>query len=461
MTQSKISRREFIRLAALASAAAALAGCAPPATQTSAPPAATAVATAVPPTMAPVPTVAPTSPPPAAKEVTLNIMDNWGAEANAKGPPLLSTFKDFQAANPNIKIKEEVFGDKEIPTKVVTMYVAGEEPDIVFQNLHQAALEWLDDGVTVDMTPLSKQWGLYDTIKPDAITEWTDSKGRLRAIPLEGYTWPIWFNTKILDKAGVKIPTTLDELIDSAKKIRAAGFQPFTTGGMEWTGQFVFFLTVASMLTDQEVPDLYGKGGFAKNAHAVEGVKNFVKLRDSGVFSDSVEGLTVAASNESFYSEKAAMMHGGSWFFAECPNAIKDHVSLGGFPLAAGSPHKKPVIYASFEGKGMWITRNGAKKMDAAEKFVKYFYQPSIMKRFVEQAAMTSPLKSTPVDESKLDALFVKSNQFLSDVEVTLIHKVYIPPKVNENLLRVANETFVPGTTVETILANLDEVYKS
>ena len=98
------------------------------------------------------------------------------------------------------------------------MYLAGDEPDIVFQNLHQAALDWMDDGVTIEMTDLAKQWGLYDQIKPAAIVEWTDGKGRLRAIPLEGYTWPMWYNTKILDEVGVEIPKTADELIAAAKK---------------------------------------------------------------------------------------------------------------------------------------------------------------------------------------------------------------------------------------------------
>ena len=436
MATSKLSRREFMRLAMIASGGAALAACAPKVASTT----------------SPVEEVA-------AEDVVLSIMDNWGAEGDGKAPPLHAAFQNFMASNPGIEIKEEVFGDKEIPTKVTTMFLAGDEPDLVFQNLHHSALEWLDDGVTIEMTDLVKGWGLYDLLKPSAVTEWTDGKGRLQAVPLEGYTWPVWYNTKILDEVGVKIPNTTDELIDAATKIRAAGYQPFTTGGMDWDGQFVFFLTVASMLSDSEVVELYSKGGFSKNANAVAGVEAFVKMRDSGVFIDNVEGNTIAASNEAFYTEKAAMMHGGSWFFSQCPNDIKDHVALGGLPLPAGSPHSKPVIYASFEAKGLWVTRNGAKKMDSVEKFIKFFYQPEVMATFVEQAAMTSPLIDTPVDESKLDNLFVKSNQMLSDVEVSLIHKVYIPQAVNANLLRVANETYIPGTSAETILAHLDEVY--
>jgi hypothetical protein len=42
-----------------------------------------------------------------------------------------------------------------------------------------------------------------------------------------------------------------------------------------------------------------------------------------------------------------------------------------------------------------------------------------------------------------------------------LIHKVYIPPAADDNLRRVANETFVPGTSAETILTHMDEVYEA
>jgi multiple sugar transport system substrate-binding protein len=401
------------------------------------------------------------APEPQEEEVVLRIMDNWGADpTHSKYTPLHSAFEDFMALYPNIKIEEEVFGDHEIPTKVVTMYLAGEEPDLVLQNLHQAALDWLDDGVTIEATDLAKEWGLYDSLKPEAVAEWTDGQGRLRALPVEGYTWPLWYNTKILDEAGVEIPKTTDELIAVAQAVREAGYQPYATGGSEWTGQFDFFLTLATYLTDEEIVELYSKGGWTDNPNAVKGVELFVKLRDAGVFVDDAEGLTNAARNEMFYSEEAAIMHGGAWYYADAPNEIKDHVVLGGFPLPPESPREKPPIYASFEAKGLWITRNGAEKMDAVEKFVKFFFQPEIMARFVEQAAMTSPLKETPVDESQLDALFVQSIQFGDDVEVALIHKVYVPPEASDNLRRVANEAYLPGTSAETILTRLDEVYE-
>jgi multiple sugar transport system substrate-binding protein len=458
-------KKEFARgrvlitlvLAGLLLAGTILAACVPAAPPTAEP--------AAPTEAAPEPTKeaeAP-APEPSEEEVVLHIMDNWGADpTHSKYTPLHSAFDDFMALYPNIKIEEEVFEDHDIPTKVVTMYMAGDEPDLVLQNLHQAALDWLDDGVTIDVTDLAQEWGLYDTMKTSAVAEWTDSQGRLRAFPVEGYTWPVWYNMGILNEAGIEeVPKTTDELIAAANAVREAGYQPYATGGSEWTGQFDFFLTLTTYLTDEEIVELYSKGGWSDNPNAVKGVELFAELRDAGVFVDDAEGMTNAARNEMFYSEEAAMMHGGAWFYADAPDEIKDHIVLGGFPLPPGSSREKPPIYASFEGKGLWITRNGAEKMDAVEKFVKFFFQPEIMARFVEQAAMTSPLKETPVDESKLDPLFVQSVQFGDDVEVALIHKVYVPPEASDNLRRVANEAWVPGTSAETILEHLDEVYEN
>ncbi len=336
--------------------------------------------------------------------VVLKVMDNWGNQTDAKGPPLASIIQDFMTANPDITIEEEVFTDSEIPTKVETAFLAGEEPDIVLQNYGLGTLTWVDDGVVIPVTDLLDQWGLKDKFKDEALRQFTDSQGRVGSFPLEGFTWALWYNTKILNEAGVNdIPMTVDELLDAATKVRAAGYQPLVVGGADWTGQALFDLIKQTVMTDHEAGAAYQQGGFSTNDQFVRAVELFVQLRDAGVFADSSEGLEFATMNEMFFSGKAAMMHGGSWSFAECPEALRPDVVVSGFPLPAGSPHVKPIIAAGYVGKGIWITRNGATKMDAVEKFVKFFYQPEMIARFVEQAGMTSPLKESVVDESKLN----------------------------------------------------------
>ncbi len=246
----------------------------------------------------------------------------------------------------------------------------------------------------------------------------------------------------------------------AAKKIREAGYEPFATGGLDWTGQWDVNLILGTFLTNEELKQLWSQGGFGDNPNAVAGIELFVQMRDEGVFVDDVEGLEFSTRNEKFYSGKAAMMHGGAWIFAECPDEIKQHVVLGGFPLPPGSPRQKPTINAGYFGKAIWITRNGAEKMDAVEKFVKFFYQPEMIARFVEGAGMTSPLKETPVDESKLDPLFIQSMEFADDVEVAELPDLWVPPQVFDDVARTLSEAYVPGTSVETIITNLDAIYE-
>jgi multiple sugar transport system substrate-binding protein len=238
--------------------------------------------------------------------------------------------------------------------------------------------------------------------------------------------------------------------------VRAAGYQPLVVGGADWTGQALFDLIKSSVMTDQEAGEAYVKGGFSENEKFKQSVELFVQLRDAGVFADSSEGLEFATMNEMFFSGKAAMMHGGSWSFAELPEAVQPDVVVSGFPLPPGSPHSKPIYASGYVGKGIWITRNGAKKMDAVEKFVKFFYQPEMIARFVEQAGMTSPLKETPVDASKLNPLFAQTVSWGDSTEAVEVMDLYIPSKAWEDLWKVTKKAYLPDTTAEQILADFD-----
>jgi multiple sugar transport system substrate-binding protein len=445
----------YITLALLTLVALAVNACAP---ATPAPTTAPTEAPAAAPTDTPAPaaTEAPT-PPPAEEKVVLKVMDNWGNQTDAKGPPLTSIFEDFMKAYPNITIEEEVFSDTEIPTKVETGFLAGEEPDIVFQNYGLGTIEWVDDGVVVPVTDLIEEWGLKDQFKEAALRQFTDSQGRVGSFPLEGFTWPMWYNTQILKEAGVEgIPTTIDELIEASDKVRAAGYQPLVVGGSDWTGQALFDLIKSSVMTDQEAGEAYVNGNFSENEKFVKTIELFVSLRDAGVFADSSEGLEFATMNEMFFSGKAAMMHGGSWSFAELPEEMQPNVVVSGFPLPPDSPHQKPIYASGYVGKGIWITRNGAQKMDAVEEFVKFFYQPEMIARFVEQAGMTSPLKETPVDESKLNPLFAQSVRWGDSLESVEVMDLYIPSKAWEDLWKVTKKAYLPGVTAEEIVADFD-----
>jgi multiple sugar transport system substrate-binding protein len=423
-------------------------------------PATAPVATSAPvePTSAPVqPTEAPVQPTAAPVEpVTLTIWHNWGPD-DAKGAPLQSIFKDFMAANPDITIKDEVYVDADIPLKVETATTANQEPDLVFVQRVGSPITWTDSGVALPVNDYLKEWGFDGLFKESALTEYTQADGKIQAFPLEGYTWPMWYNTSVFEKAGVPIPTTTDELLAAAKAIRAAGDQPVIASGADGMGQYLFTLTMQSEMTDEEAKQCMGKGDWTV-PNCIKGVELFVALRDAGVFVDGVEGIDYASANTKFFEGDVAAAHSGAWVYGDPAVApLIPDIKLGGFPLPAGSPHTAPIYYSAFGAKGVWITPNGASKIDAVEKFIKFLYQPEMIARFVEQAGMTPPLKDVPVDESKLNPLFVQSLSLAAEVAMT--PDDYLPPEVATDFGRISQEAFTPGTTAEKILADLTAAY--
>ena len=425
--------------------AVALGACAP-ATATVAPQPTTAPATAVPDTAVP------------SEPVTLHIMHNYGAnDSHAK--ILQTVFDEFQKAYPNIKIETEVFADTDIPVKVETAFTAGQEPDLVFNNYQPSKKTWLDQGVAVDVTPYITQWGFDGKIDPIALESAKDAKGRIVGFPFEGFTWPVWYNTKILEAAGVEVPKTVDDLIAAAPKIRAAGYEPFVTGGSDWSGYAAFTTITQLTMTDEQMRDIYGNGKFQSDPAAQQGVELFTKLRDAGVFAKNTEGLDADAMTAMFFSEKAAMMQAGSWSFGGLPAEVADHVALGGFPiLASDSPHPNPIMYAGF-GKAVWITRNGAKKLDAVQKFIQFLFSDEQLLKFVQELGMPSPLSSTQADPSKLAPFIVQSVNFMKNTTVVDITDNYVPGDKFDDLYRASSSAFIPGTTPAEIEKTFDAIY--
>jgi multiple sugar transport system substrate-binding protein len=462
-----MNKKTFLTLfAVLCIVSMALSACAPaaapaptnPPAPTTAPVVPTAVPpTAVPPTAVPATAVPPTAVPATAvpAPVTLTIWHNWGPD-DAKGAPLQTIFKDFMAANPNITIKDEVYVDADIPLKVETASQAKQEPDLVFVQRVGSPLTWTDAGITLPVNDYIKQWGLDSQFNDVAVSNFTQADGKIQAFPMEGYVWPIWYNTSVLKAAGVEIPKTTDDLIAAAKAVRAKGLGPVIASGSDGMGQYLFTLIVQSEMTDADAAKAFGGGDWTVPS-AIKGVQLFTQLRDAGVFVDGVEGIDFASANTTFFAGKTMMSHFGAWSFGDAPKELLPNLQLGGFPLPADSPHKAPIIYSAFTAKGIWVTPNGATKLDAVQKFIQFIYKPEMIARFVEAAGMTPPIKNVTVDQTKVNPLFLQSLSM--QVEVAETPDFFLPAKVQPNFATVSQEAFTKGVSADKILADLTTLY--
>ncbi|MGQ4511233.1 extracellular solute-binding protein [Streptomyces sp. DW26H14] len=388
---------------------------------------------------------------------TLVVHTQLGTTA-AGSETYLSAVADFHRENPGLTVKNLVNGD-DLAQVYETSRLARKEADIVMVNLYDKTLAWTDVGATVDVKPYLDDWGLGGSILPEALREWTDAKGRLRAFPYFGTNWPVAYNTRLLERAGVgAVPTTSDELISAARKLRAQGIMPVTIGGEDWTGQKLLAQIIQTYLTADEAVHAYTTGDFSTRG-AREGIEYFVTLRDAGVFSDKAQGLTSDSMFTQYNTGRAAVESAESSALAQVPAQVVKHSTVGGFPLAPGAVQPHPTALRTYTLIAFWISPNGTRKIDAVEKFLRFMYRPDTVSRFITEAGRDMAVRS-PALATRFP-LVAAASRLGDRVSQVVLPDVYVPPTANQPLITATSTAFTPGTSAGRVRAALEAAYRS
>lgn len=86
----------------------------------------------------------------------------------------------------------------------------------------------------------------WDDVLPKVVQEHVKYRGHYVAVPVNIHrvNW-LWSNSEVLRKSGVRaVPSTFEDLLAAADKIKAAGFVPIAHGGQPWQ-DFVLFESIA------------------------------------------------------------------------------------------------------------------------------------------------------------------------------------------------------------------------
>lgn len=394
-------------------------------------------------------------------QVTLNLLHSW-----AKSDPTGAAFQDlltqFHTAHPNITIKQTI-NVEDLGNVYETSFVAGNEADVIMTNLIGQPLSWIKKKAVVPVQDYLQQWGLKDRILPTALQQWTTSDGQLQGFPYNGFKWPVWYNMGLLKQAGInEVPTTTDQLIADAQKLRAAGIGPMVIGGNDWSGNKLFSQVVESYLSDSEAKTLFTQGNYCGNPNGRKGVQLFTTLRDAGVFVDSAAGLNADNMDALFYTGKAAIMPAGSWAFKAAPTSLtaNGNVYLGGLPVPGDGAVSKPSAYEGYTGTGVWISPNGQKKIDAVRTFVSFLYDPTSIAHLVEKGGMVPAVQNVQLDKDKVSPLLDQAtNQLDGRVSYVLMPDTYVPAAVQDKFIRASSQAFIKGQTVDQICSAIQGAY--
>jgi multiple sugar transport system substrate-binding protein len=298
----------------------------------------------------------------------------------------------FEAQHPDVKVKVQMLDWQNINQQVSTMVSTKQYPDVL--NLDSFSTYAANDLLypAAEIASPEVQADFIESFAKDGI-----HNGTQYGMPFIGSTRAFFYNKDILAKAGVAAPPkTWAELVDAAKKIKAAGYIGYglPLGAEDAHGEFSMWM--------------WGNGGDWKtgDAFTIDSPQNIQTMQFLNCLANVYEvtepnpGKTVRKEVfEQFGQGKIGMVTGASFL----PTVLKGAKSTVQYGVSTVPTHGHDPVTLGVQDYLMAFKKAGNK--EAVSKFVNFFYQQDNYVRFCDEEGFL-PVTLSGVDALKADADF-------------------------------------------------------
>lgn len=333
----------------------------------------------------------------AAQAVEINY---WQYVYDTRVKAMDELIQKFQAANPDITVKQTNFPYDDYQTKVIAAHAAGNGPDVL-----QFYYGWLDKfqkgGV---LQPLDQAKFPNASIEKDffPIVSAISRDGKYYGLPTAVRSLALFYNKNLLKEAGIaEPPKTLDELVADAKKAtKTDGSGNITSEGitLDFAGQDHQWWREVLVRQFGGVP-YDDKGNVAYNTDA--GVKALTWYTDLATKEKVGSVGFMDEGQAAFKGGLAAFTIDGSFRIGSFKPITDFEWGVTELPTANGVKSN----FASYFANGISADATGEKKA-AAEKFLQYITSPEAMQIWLKdvgelparrEAAMTDANLNDPI----------------------------------------------------------------
>lgn len=231
------------------------------------------------------------------------VLSGWQASPE-EGTALKATLDGFKAKYPKVTVDyEPIAGD--YPTAMVAKFSAKQPPDVFYVD-SGVAPDWIHQGVLQPLDDWASSRG-FDTSQfyPGYLNAFKGTDGKTYGYPKDGNTLAMAYNSDMLNSAGVKPPTTYDEMMSVGATLKAKGMVAYSM----------------SASLDRILAFVYGDGGALlssdKKKDAIDSkfttaVNFYLNLFKQGYAKDPSQ-LGVGWNGEALGKQKVAIIFEGGW----------------------------------------------------------------------------------------------------------------------------------------------------
>lgn len=325
------------------------------------------------------------------KSVTLDFV--WFSDGK-EGEIMKGIIKDYEAKNPNVKINLIEIAYKDLATKLKTMITGGQPPALArisTTEIGAFSKQALDLSTYVGgADKFTEQF--IDSIKPYYVVD-----KKVVAAPMDVTANGLIYNKTLFDKAGVKVPTSPDQ-VWTWDEFQAALKQVMEKGGAKYGLVWDFTPHRWSTLLYQYGGSMISSDGTKatiNNEAGVQAAEYFKKLHTDGTMPTSV-WFGGENPNNLFRSGTVAAHLAGNWMISNYKDITNFEWGVTYMPKAKQR--------SSVPGGKFVMAFNGSKVEKEAADFIQYLSTKEVNSKYNQESLFMSPRK----DSAKLDYSYGK-----------------------------------------------------
>ncbi|WFU11300.1 ABC transporter substrate-binding protein (plasmid) [Rhizobium sp. CB3090] len=317
------------------------------------------------------------------------------AENNAEALAALKTIAENFGKEAGVSVVINNMDHEAHKTAIRNYLVAG-APDICTWFSGNRMRAFVKRGLFDDISDLFEKEKYKDVLGATAGTVTVD--GKQYGLPTGGTLWGMFYRKDVFDQHGLTVPTTAEEFVAYGDKCKAAGLTPIAMGTKE--------LWPAAGWFDQMNLRI---NGLDKHMALMNGEMSYLDPSLKPVF-DQWEGMIkkefFTANHTSFgwqeaaallAQKKAGMMNLGAFLKSAFTAEDLPQLSYATFPVL----DPKVGHFEEFSVNSIHIPAN-AKNKQGAREFLAYFYKPENLASYLEPGGNVPPRNDLPPSKDPL-----------------------------------------------------------
>ncbi|MGE5642681.1 MAG: ABC transporter substrate-binding protein [Byssovorax cruenta] len=319
----------------------------------------------------------------------------------------------FHQDYPNITVKFDPTNPPDYNATLRTQLETGTGPDLFFVRSFATGRELFDQGYIASLKDLP---GIKDNFTDAARAPWSTEDGEPYAVPIIAVSHGIYYNQDLFEANGIAVPTTWEELMAAAQKLKDAGVTPFANGTKDaWDiNEVVMMQLIPSNIGGIEGRMAYLNGDRCFND--ADMVAAFQRIKDLQPFlPQGFEATSYYDAQQLFDQGQAAMMFDGSW---STPAFEKDATDFKWSVFPAPPPEGKDQ-YVTFHIDAAVGANAASKHLPEAMTFLEWLEGPKFAELLGNQLPGFFPLsKDAPKLSDAIANTFMGFNQQAKGVDI-------------------------------------------